>query len=105
MLIQGHLDEAVYTRLPAGCGDMGGEVVLLQRAVYGLRQAGGQSSLQLGRVLQQKPGMGQSKADSCVFKEKSKVVDGRLPSLYLFMLATQPQQQRAKRRLILSIHN
>ena len=38
--IQAHLDEAVYMRLPAGCGDMSGEVVLLQRAVHGLRQAG-----------------------------------------------------------------
>ena len=27
--IQAHLDEAVYMRLPAGCGDMSGEVVLL----------------------------------------------------------------------------
>ena len=38
--IQANLDEAVYTRLPTGCGHMSGEVVLLQRAVYGLRQAG-----------------------------------------------------------------
>ena len=29
----------VYLRLSDGSGDMGGEVVLLQRAVYGLRQA------------------------------------------------------------------
>ena len=34
--IQAHLDGAVYMRLPAGCGDVSGEVVLLQRAVYGL---------------------------------------------------------------------
>ena len=34
--IQMHLDEAVYMKLPADCGDMSGEVVLLQRAVYGL---------------------------------------------------------------------
>ena len=27
--IQAYLDEAVYMRLPAGCGDMGGKVVLL----------------------------------------------------------------------------
>ena len=31
-----HLDEAVPMILPAGCGDMSGEVVLLQRATYGL---------------------------------------------------------------------
>ena len=69
---QAHLDEAVYMRLPAGCGDMRGEVVLLQRGVYGLRQAGRQWSLRLSRVLLQKIGMEQSKADPCVFR---KVVD------------------------------
>ena len=70
--IQAHLDEAVYMRLPAGCGDISGEVVLLQRAVYGLRQAGRQWSLRLSRVLLQTTGMEQSKADPCVFR---KVVD------------------------------
>ena len=64
--IQAHLDEAVYMRLPAGCGDTSGEVVLLQRAVYGLRQAGRQWSLRLSRVLLQTTGMEQSKADPCV---------------------------------------
>ena len=71
--IQAHLDEAVYMRLPAGCGYMIGEVVLLQRAVCGLRQAGRQSSLRLSRVPLQKISMEQSKADPCVFR---KVVDG-----------------------------
>ena len=70
--IQAHLDEAVYMRLPAGCGDISGEVVLLQRAVSGLRQARRQWSLRLSRVLLQKIGMEQSKADPCVFR---KVVD------------------------------
>ena len=59
-------------RLPSGCGDMSGEVVLLQGAVYGLRQAARQWSLRLSRVLLQKIGMEQSKADPCVFR---KVVD------------------------------
>ena len=75
MLIQAHLDEAVYTRLPAGCEDMSGEVVLLQRAVYGLRQAGRQWSLRLRTGILQKPGMEQNKADPCVFR---KVVDGEV---------------------------
>ena len=70
-----HLDEAVYMRLPADCGDMSGEVVLLQRAVYGLRQAALQWSLRHSRVLLQKIGMGQSKAEPCVFR---KVVDGEV---------------------------
>ena len=34
--IQAPLDEAVYMKLSAGCGGISGEVVLLQRAVYGL---------------------------------------------------------------------
>ena len=73
--IQAHLDEAVYMRLPAGCGDMSGQVVLLQRSVYGLRQAGRQWSLRRSRALLQKIGKEQSKADPCVFR---KVVDGEV---------------------------
>ena len=73
--IQAHLDEVVYMGLPAGCGDMSGEVVLLQRAVYRLRQAGRQWSLRRSRVLLQKVGMEQSEADPCVFR---KVVDGEV---------------------------
>ena len=73
--IQAHFDEAVYMRLPADCGHMSGEVVLLQSAVYGLRQAGRQWSLLLSRLLLQKTGMEQSKADPCVFR---KVVDGEV---------------------------
>ena len=74
-------------RLPTGCGDMSGEVVQLQRAVYGLRQAGRHRSLQLCRVPLQKTGMEQSKADPCVFR---KVVDGEVTLLvvYVFMLTT-----------------
>ena len=81
--IQAHLDEAVYMRLPAGCGDMSGEIILLQRAVYGLRQVGRQWSLRLSRVLLQKVGMDQSKADPCVFR---KVVDGEV-TLILYVHA------------------
>ena len=73
--IQAHLDEAVYMRLSAGCGNMSGEVVLLQRAVYGLRQAGRQWSLRLSRMLLQKIGKGKSKAGPCVFR---KMMDGEV---------------------------
>ena len=62
-------------KLLAGCGDMSGEVVLLQRVVCGLRQAGRQGSLRLSRVLQQKAGIEQSKADLCVVR---KMVDGEV---------------------------
>ena len=77
-----YLDEAVYMRLSAGWGDMSGEVVLPQRAVYGLRPAGRQWRLRLGRVLLQEIGMEQSKADLCVFR---KVMDREVPSSYVFM--------------------
>ena len=38
--IQANLDETVCMRLPAGCGDMSGEIVLQRWAAYGLRQVG-----------------------------------------------------------------
>ena len=58
-LIQARLDKAVYMRFPLVCGDMSGEVVMLQRAVCELRQAGRQWSLRLSRVLLPKIGMEQ----------------------------------------------
>ena len=79
--IQGHLGEDIYMRLPAGGGEMSGEVVLLQRAVYGLRQAGRQWSLRLSGVILQKTGMEQSKAGPCVF---CKVVDGEVTLIVCF---------------------
>ena len=48
---------------------MSGKVVLLHRAVYGLRQAGRQWSLRLCRVFLQKIDTEPSKADSCVFRK------------------------------------
>ena len=76
--------EDVYVRRPAGCGDMS-EVVLLQRAVYGLRQAGRQRSLRLSRVHLQTIDKEQSKADPCVFH---KVVDRGVTLMNMFMLTT-----------------
>ena len=62
---------------------------MLQRVVYGLREADRQWSLRLSRVLLQKTDMEQSKADPCVFR---KVVDGEVTHalLYAFMLTTKP---------------
>ena len=73
VFIQAHLDEAVYMRLPADCGYISGESSccnvlctdsyrLVDIGVCGL----------LSRVLLQKSGMGQRKADPCVL---CKVVD------------------------------
>ena len=61
-------------RLPAGYWAMSGEVVL-QHAVYGLRQAGRHWSLRLSSMLLQKSGLEQSKADTCLFR---KVMDGEV---------------------------
>lgn len=44
---RGALNEAVYIRLHTGSGDMSGEIIPLQRALYELRQAGRQWSLLL----------------------------------------------------------
>lgn len=48
---------------------MSGEVVLLQRTVYGLRQAGSQRGLRLSGVFLHNPVMEQSKADPRVFRK------------------------------------
>ena len=55
-------------RLPEGCGDKSGEIVKLNKAVYGLKQAGRQWSLRPTQVLVEKVGMEQCKADPCVFR-------------------------------------
>ena len=91
--IQAHWDESVYMRLPAGCGDIIGEVVLLHRAVYGLRHTGRQWSLWLSRVLLQKPGMEQSKDNSCAFP---KVVDGEVT--HCMCSCRRPSRNRKRQR-------
>ena len=73
-------------RLPAGCEDGSGKVVLCQRAVYGLRQAGRQWRFRLSKVLLQKSGMEQNKADARLCIVRYWTV--RLSSLYVFMLTT-----------------
>ena len=49
--IQADLDYGVSMKLPDGCGDKSGEIVKLNKAVYGLKQAGRQWSLRLIQVL------------------------------------------------------
>ena len=38
-LVQTHLDEDVFLRMPKGCGNMSGKVVRLNKILYGLKQA------------------------------------------------------------------
>ena len=40
MFAQAHLDEAVYMPLTDDLGDMRSEVIILQRAMYGVQQTG-----------------------------------------------------------------
>ena len=65
--IQADLDYDVYMKLPDGCGDKSGEIVKLNKAGYGLKQARRQWLLRLTQVLVEKVGMEQCKADPCVF--------------------------------------
>ena len=55
--IQTDLGYDVYMKLPDGCGDKSGEIVKLNKAVNGLKQAGRQWSLRLTQVIVEKVGM------------------------------------------------
>ena len=85
---------------------MSGEVVLLQRAVYGLRQAGRQWRFRLSRVLLQKIGVEQSKADPYVFR---KVVDREVTLILCVdvddLLIAVAAKDKDKRRLMLFKRN
>ena len=66
--IQAELDFNVFMKLPDGCGDKSGEVVKLNKSVYGLKQAGRRWAMHLGDVIVRKIGMEQCKTDPCVFR-------------------------------------
>ena len=55
-------------KLPDGCGDKSGEIVKLNKEVYGLKEAGRQWSLRLTQVVVEKKEFEQCKADPCVFR-------------------------------------
>ena len=66
------VDEEVYMRLPAGCGEQSKRTAKLERAIYGLKQSGRQWGHLCADTLIA-DGFEQSKADPCNFR---KVVDG-----------------------------
>ena len=66
--VQADLDYDLYIKLPDDCEDKIDETVKLNKAVYGLKQAGRQWSLRLTQVLVEKIGMEHCKADPCVFR-------------------------------------
>ena len=55
-------------KLSDGCGDKIGKVPKLSKSMYGLNQAGRRWAMHLGDVIVSKIGMGQCKADPCVFR-------------------------------------
>ena len=72
--IRASLDEKVYMKLPAGCGEQSKRTAKLERAIYGLKQSGRQwGDLCADTLIAD--GFEQSKADACIFR---KVVDGVL---------------------------
>ena len=66
--IRAKMDTDVYMKLPPGCGQKTDTVVRLEKAIYGVKQAGRQWSLLLNKTLIEEAEMVQSKADPCVYK-------------------------------------
>ncbi|CAB1107951.1 unnamed protein product [Ectocarpus sp. CCAP 1310/34] len=62
------LDEEVFLRLPAGCGDKSHKVVMAERAIYGLKQSGRQWGYHAADTVVEN-GFEQCKADPCVFRK------------------------------------
>ena len=63
----------VYMKLPYGCGERTEKVVRLDRAFYGIKQAGHQWSTVLCHTVVDEHGMKQCQADPCVYRN---IVDG-----------------------------
>ena len=64
--VQYELDEEIFMRLPPGCGDASGNVVLLNRSLYELKQAR-RANVLLGNTLK-KQGFEQCLVDPCIFR-------------------------------------
>ena len=70
--IRASLDEEVYMKLPAGCGEESKRTAKIERAIYGLKQSARQWGHSCADTLIA-DGFEQCKADPCIFR---KVVDG-----------------------------
>lgn len=64
--LQGPLDEEIYMAQPDGFGDGTNRVCKLNKAVYGLKQAGRQWNLKLDRALKEY-GLKRSNSDPCIY--------------------------------------
>lgn len=65
--VQSRLKERVYMRLPRGCGSLSGKVVVLERSLYGLKQASRTWHIHLIAALKSL-GFEQCAADACVLR-------------------------------------
>ena len=65
------LDFDVYMKLPSGSGSKTGQVVRLDRALYGVKQAGRQWAAHLCKTMVDEHDMEQCKSDPCVFRKVS----------------------------------
>lgn len=68
--LQGNIEEELYMSQPEGYGDGTQKVCKLNRAIYGLKQAGRQWNVRLDDELT-KFGMVQNKSDPCVYADKN----------------------------------
>ena len=72
--VQSDLDEDVFLRLPKGCGELSGQVVRLNKSLYGLKQASRTWHTHLTMCLKTL-GFEQCMTDVCVFRL---IEDGRV---------------------------
>ena len=72
--VQSYLDEDVFLRLPKGCGKLSGQVVRLNKSLYGLKQVSRTWHAHLTMCLQ-RLGFEQCMTDVCVFRL---IEDGRV---------------------------
>ena len=68
-------------KLPYGCGERAGNVVKIDRTLYGIKKAGRQWSAVPCQTLVDKYSMEQCRADPCVY---TKIVKGVLELILLF---------------------
>ena len=89
--IQAELNTEIVSRLPPGCGEMSGKVVLLNKALYGLNQSGRSWYKLLSSALVE-CGSEQCLVDPCVFRLMLK--DSVVAMLVVHVNDIKSQRQR-----------
>ena len=78
--VQAKLGTDVYMKLPCGCKERTGKMVKLDRALYGIKQAGRQWSAVLCQTLVDEHGTEQCRAGPCVYR---KIVEGVVKLIFV----------------------